>query len=140
MRRDARSPWRLDCLLNPSVGGRWQSTRDPAFVADLDEVTWTAADGVRYLNPEVALLFKAKQHRVKADVDLENTWPLMTTEQRRWLRDAVLRLHPDHPWQHRLDPKRPDERRDPSNAGLPRGRYILYGDAATCGRMLHHAW
>ena len=65
-----------------------------------------AADGVRYLNPEVALLFKAKQHRVKDEVDLENAWPLMTTEQRRWLRDAVLRLHPNHPWQRRLDPNR----------------------------------
>ena len=34
MRRDARSPWRVDCVLNPSSGGRWQSKRDRDFVAD----------------------------------------------------------------------------------------------------------
>jgi hypothetical protein len=106
MRRDARSPWRLDCLLNPSVDGRWQSTRDRGFVADLDAVTWVAGDGVRDLNPEVALLFKAKQHRAKDEIDLESAWPLLTVQLRSWLRDAVLRLHPDHPWQHRLDPHR----------------------------------
>jgi hypothetical protein len=103
MRRDARSPWQVDCLLNVAVDGRWQSKRDPEFVADLGDVTWVADDGVRYLNPEVALLFKAKQHRDKDLVDLDNAWPGMTTEQRRWLRDAVRRLHPDHPWQAHLD-------------------------------------
>src|SRR5687767_11110017 len=107
MRRDARSPWRVDCLLNPSLDGRWQSKRGASFVADLDEVTWVAADGVRYANPEVALLFKAKQHRDKDSIDLENAWPLMTTTQRSWLCDAVRRLHPGHPWQHRLNPQQP---------------------------------
>ena len=103
MRRDARSPWQVDCLLTASVDGRWQSKRDPEFVADLDAITWIADDGVRYMNPEVALLFKAKQHRVKDLADLNNAWPRMTTQQRRWLRDAVRGLHPDHPWQAQLD-------------------------------------
>ena len=31
----------------------------PDHVAPLDEVTWVAADGIRYLNPEIALLYKA---------------------------------------------------------------------------------
>lgn len=102
MRHDARSPWQVDCLLNPVRDGRWQSKRDPDFVADLGDVTWTASDGVRYATPEVALLFKAKQHRRKDKIDLENAWPLMTEAQRRWLHDAVVHLHPDHPWQDRL--------------------------------------
>lgn len=103
MRTDARSPWRVDCILNASKGGRWQSRRDESFVADLDDVTWVAGDGIRYLNPEVALLFKAKQERQKDRVDLDNAWPLLTPEKRSWLRDAVRAAHPDHPWQERLD-------------------------------------
>ena len=91
------------------MDGRWQSTRDRGFGGELDAVTWVAGDGVRYLNPEVALLFKAKQHRAKDEIDLENAWPLLTVQLRSWLRDAVLRLHPDHPWQHRLDPHRRTE-------------------------------
>ena len=98
MRENARSPWRVDCPLNPEADGRWQSKRDEAHVADLDEVTWVAGDGIRYLNPEVTLLFKARQAREKDTVDLGNAWPLMSDPQRSWLRDAVRRLHPDHAW------------------------------------------
>ncbi len=56
-----------------------------------------AADGIRYLNPEVALLFKARQLRRKDEIDLANAWPLMTGGQRTWLREAVHRAYgPDH--------------------------------------------
>jgi hypothetical protein len=102
MRENARSPWRIDCILNPSRDGRWQSRRDQAHVADLDDVTWVAADGLRYLNPEVVLLFKAKQARTKDGIDLDNAWPLMTGEQRAWLRDSVRRAYPGHAWTDRL--------------------------------------
>jgi hypothetical protein len=98
MREDARSPWRIDCILNGSVDGRWQSKHDPAHVAGLDEVTWVHTDGIRYMRPEVTLFFKAKQARTKDTVDLANAWPLMTPAQRTWLRDRVRRHFPEHPW------------------------------------------
>ncbi len=102
MRVDARSPWRVDCPLNPSVDGRWQSKRDETHVADLDEVTFVHADGIRYLNPEVALFFKAGQARAKDSVDLANAWPLMSAAQRAWLRETVRTRYPDHAWHDRL--------------------------------------
>ena len=103
MRKDARSPWRVDCILNPDRAGRWLSKRDDDHVADLEDVSWVAGDGVRYLNPEVTMLFKALQHRPKDEVDLGNVWPLLDAAQRAWLADAVRRTLPDHPWQARLD-------------------------------------
>ncbi|MGH3509177.1 MAG: hypothetical protein ACRDPI_02980 [Nocardioidaceae bacterium] len=103
LRRDARSPWRVDCILNPMVDGRWQSRHDDDFVAGLDEVTWVADDGIRFLNPEVALLFKAKQHRVKDGIDLANTWPLLSAARRDWLRERILLRYPDHPWRPLLE-------------------------------------
>lgn len=102
MRRDAQSPWELDCILNPEADGRWQSRHDDSFVADLDEVTWVDEDGIRYLNPEVALLFKAKHDRVKDGVDLRTAWPLLSEDKRRWLRDRVSERYPDHRWTARL--------------------------------------
>ena len=103
MRENARSPWRIDCILNPVRAGRWVSRHDETEEADLDEVTWVAADGIRYLRPERALLFKAKHHRAKDDVDLASAWPLLADEARAWLREAVRRRYgPDHPWTHRL--------------------------------------
>ena len=71
-------PWRVDCITNPSRDGRWVSRRDDTLEADLEDVTWLADDGIRYLNPEVALLFKARQKRVKDEIDLRHALPLMT--------------------------------------------------------------
>jgi hypothetical protein len=102
MRENARSPWRVDCPLNPEVDGRWQSKRDESHVAEVEEVTWVADDGIRYLNPEVVLLFKARQAREKDLVDLGNAWPLLSGRQRAWLREAVQRLYPGHAWLARL--------------------------------------
>lgn len=57
------------------MDGLWQSKRDAGHVADLDEVTWVDGRQVRFLNPEVVLLFKAAQDRAKDRFDLDNTWP-----------------------------------------------------------------
>ena len=103
MRECARTPWRVDCITNPSRDGRWVSRRDDTLEADLEDVTWVADDGIRYLNPEIALLFKARQKRVKDEVDLGNALPLMTPGQRDWLRDKVSRTYgDDHPWLPRI--------------------------------------
>ena len=40
-------------------------------------MTWVAADGIRYLRPEITLLYKAVLHRPKDDRDLAVTWPLL---------------------------------------------------------------
>lgn len=101
-RKDAQSPWVLDVPPTPSVGGRWQSKRDAGHVADLDEVTWVDPAGVRWLNPEIVLLFKAAQDREMDRFDLDRTWPKLTDEKRQWLRDALRRFDREHPWNDRL--------------------------------------
>jgi uncharacterized membrane protein len=103
MRTDARSPWRVDCPLNPGRDGRWRSKRDDTRVAELADVTWVADDGVRYLNPEEVLFYKAVLKRRKDDVDLDNVLPLLADDRRGWLADAVRRTYPEHSWQARLD-------------------------------------
>ena len=98
VRKDARSPWVLDVTPSPSVDGKWQSKRDASHVANLEDVTWIDDRGVRFLNPEVALLFKAKQNREKDRFDLDNVWPLLAREKRQWLLAAVRTFNPEHPW------------------------------------------
>jgi hypothetical protein len=102
VRRDARSPWVLDISPSPSVAGQWQSKRDSTHTADLDEVTWVNGSGVRFLNPEIVLLFKAAQDRARDRADLRNTWPLLSSEKRDWLKDALRRFDPAHAWNAEL--------------------------------------
>ena len=102
VRENARAPWIIDCPINPDVDGRWQSKRDKAHVADLKDVTWVDERGIRFLNPEIVLLFKAAQNRPKDQYDLDHAWPLLSDVRQQWLQESVARLHPDHPWTGRL--------------------------------------
>ena len=98
VRRSAVDPWVIDLPITPDRDGLWTNKRDPDHVAPLEEVTWVAADGIRYLRPEITLLYKAVLHRPKDDRDLAVTWPLLDAGARDWLREAVARLYPEHPW------------------------------------------
>lgn len=89
VREHALAPWIVDCILTPSVDGKWQSKRDRDHIAELDDVTWSDGSGIRYLNPEIALFFKAARERAKDETDYRNTMPLLSAEQRAWLDRAL---------------------------------------------------
>ena len=102
VRRSAVDPWIIDLPITPDRDGLWTSKRDPDHVLPIDEATWVAADGLRYLRPEITLLYKALPHRPKDDRDLAATWPLLDEGRQAWLRESVGRLYPDHPWLERM--------------------------------------
>ncbi|MGI8645699.1 MAG: nucleotidyltransferase domain-containing protein [Nocardioides sp.] len=98
VREHSRAPWIIDVPTTPDRDGLWVNKRDPEHVAPLAEVTWVADDGIRYLRPEITLLYKAVLHRPKDDRDLAVTWPLLAPDQHAWLRAALERLYPGHAW------------------------------------------
>jgi hypothetical protein len=98
LRRSAADPWVLDLPITPDRDGLWTNKRDADHLLPVEEATWVAANGIRYLRPEITLLYKAVVHRPKDDRDLAVTWPLLSADRQAWLRDAVDRLYPDHPW------------------------------------------
>jgi hypothetical protein len=101
LRAHALAPWRADVLLNPDQDGRWVNRRDRAHVAPLDAVTWERA-GIRYLNPEIVLAFKAKHVRPKDQHDFAAAAPLLDARAREWLSQYLHRKHPGLDWLQRL--------------------------------------
>ena len=102
LRRHALAPWEFDLQPNPDRDGRWVFRRDPTLDYALDEITWRAPDGIRYVNPELAIAYKARLGRPKDERDLEATLPLLTPDRRSWLADMIDHLHPNHPWPPRI--------------------------------------
>ena len=102
LRRNATSPWVLDLSITPAVDGRWSNKLVVGHVADLDDVTWIDEAGLRYLRPEIVLLFKAARRRAKDEADLAATLPVLSPEGRAWLRSALTGIDLEHPWLARL--------------------------------------
>lgn len=98
VRRNAQSPWVLDVPLTRDEEGRWTNKKLPGQSAPLDDVTWIAQDGLRYLDPEIVLFMKHRQTREKDRIDASTLLPRLDPEQRGWLRDAVGRTYDTHPW------------------------------------------
>lgn len=96
----ARSPdgLALEFLLNDHAGNEWTYRRDPAVRCPLRGLIRTSAAGVPLLCPAVVLLYKAKAPRPADEHDFRHLHPALPGPQRRWLRDALARAHPGHPW------------------------------------------
>jgi hypothetical protein len=109
IREKVTGRWRLDVMLDPGSRAEWVCHRDPHLRRPLDAAVSMTMDGIPYLQPEIVLLLKAKYLRPKDEVDFAATLPLLNAARRRWLADALARLHPDHAWlkqvqaTHRVD-------------------------------------
>jgi hypothetical protein len=67
----------------------------------LDDATFEAADGIRYLRPEIVLSFKLKRQR-SDDGDFDTALPMLDPEARAALRAAIELYHPGHAWLDRM--------------------------------------
>ena len=90
--------WRVDLMLEPGDHDTWVCRRDGAVSAPRSEMIGRTADGIPYLHPKGALLYKAKAARPKDEADLAAALPRLDDSDRAWLRDALERAHPGNPW------------------------------------------
>lgn len=100
-RRDGTSPWEYDIVLGPGTASEWRYRRDQRVRMPMAEALWER-DGIRYLQPEIQLLYKAKGLREKDQDDFDATLPHLDEHRRGWLADALDRTLPGHPWIPRL--------------------------------------
>jgi hypothetical protein len=92
------TPWQLDVRLTRRWRGEWVFPLDPTVTFPLDDVTWVDG-GVRYLNPEMVLLFRSG--RVRHAADLDSTLPWLRADARERLFTELRKLDPFHPWLER---------------------------------------
>jgi hypothetical protein len=104
VRPDGGSPWVMDLAMTPHDGNTWISPRDERIRRPLEEATFVAIDGIRYLRPELVLFMKALLARAKDTRDLETILPRLEDASRDWLREAIELVHPGHGWLERLEP------------------------------------
>jgi hypothetical protein len=91
--------YRLDIFREPQRAGAWVCRRDETIRIPYEQIIRRTPDGIPYLVPEIVLLFKARHSaEPKNQADFAGTLPLLDDPAVGWLRQALARLHPGHPW------------------------------------------
>lgn len=104
----------LDLLFAPRGAGSWRFRRDERVTLPLARAILTATlpsgHSVKYLAPEVVLLFKSRSSqggsedapRAKDASDFARVAPVLGDEARAWLVAALRTVHGEHPWVEEL--------------------------------------
>ena len=98
LREPATGRYRIDVFREPHIGDRWVCRRDTSITLPYSELILRTSDGIPYVVPEVALLFKAKHLRDKDQADFQHVLPTMDRTRTSRLSDWLSRVHPGHPW------------------------------------------
>jgi hypothetical protein len=101
-RPGAAAPWRIQLMIDESDGTDWVSRRDPGVRLPLGLAVRRTAVGVPFLAPQVQLYYKAGSPRPKDVIDFDTALPVLGPRERTWLRTAIERRDPGHPWPDRL--------------------------------------
>lgn len=95
----------IDLLLT-DMDDVWRYRREPFVLRAKEKMSLCSASGIRYLAPELVLLFKSKNtsdhERAKDQTDFEKALPHLEAERRAWLRWALIATAPEHPWINQL--------------------------------------
>jgi hypothetical protein len=94
----------LEVLFNEGDLAQFRFRRNPALTRAGTEAIRYTVDGLPYLAPEIALLYKSRHvEEVNNQRDFDHALPQLTTEQRAWLRQGLCALYEHHPWLNRLN-------------------------------------
>ncbi|MEU2941317.1 nucleotidyltransferase domain-containing protein [Nocardiopsis alba] len=96
------APWRLQFMLDAAEGDDWVYRRDGRIRLPVARLGGRSPDGIPYQVPEIPLLYKARGTRAKDERDFSEVLPVLGSEQRRWLAEALSLVHDEHPWIDRL--------------------------------------
>jgi Aminoglycoside-2''-adenylyltransferase len=101
-RNETAVPAQLEILLNESHGDTWVFRRNANVTRALAQCWLTTATNIKYLAPEIVLLYKSKAPRAKDEQDFAAVVERLEPERRTWLRAAIATCAPGHHWLNRL--------------------------------------
>ena len=96
---------RIEFLLNERDGADWVYRRDQTVRRPMARALGRSSAGVRFLAPEIVLLYKAKAPRPRDEHDFRVARAVLDDGARAWLRAALAHRSPAHPWMAALAPE-----------------------------------
>lgn len=98
--RDPRTgAWKADVIRSQYDGDTWVFQMDRSVRRPYADAVALTAEGIPYLRPELALLYKALTARPRDHEDFHAAAPSLTHAVRAWLAETLSVLAgADHPW------------------------------------------
>lgn len=100
-RKEGHAPDFFELLLNEIDGELFRYRRDAAVTLPRARMAFESPAGLPVLAPEVVLLYKSNDSEEHA-ADFRNAAPALSAEARAWLKGALDKVSPGHPWAERL--------------------------------------
>jgi hypothetical protein len=88
----------LEVLLNEANEREWIYRRNQSITKPLSELYLTADSNVKFLRPEVVLLYKSKNPRAKDEQDFQTVIGHLDSQSKEWLRNALSVCYAKHHW------------------------------------------
>lgn len=101
-RETPRGPWRIELLLEESEGTRWAYRRNARIGLNVADLGRRDTDDIRFIRPEVTLLYKSQSPRPIDETDFLYALPRLDVAQKGWLAGALYTVDPTHRWLERL--------------------------------------
>ena len=99
---EASDPQQIEVLLNETNGNEWIYRRNKMVRRPLAKCYLVSKEGIRFLCPEVVLLYKSKNPNAKDEQDFAGIVKHLDAERREWLRDSIAVCEAGHHWLHHL--------------------------------------
>lgn len=92
----------FEVLLNESNADKWIYRRDEEVTKLINEVYSTTRAGIKFLRPEIVLLYKSKNPRARDEYDFASVVKRLDDESKKWLRNALAICDSKHNWLQKL--------------------------------------
>lgn len=89
---------RIEILLNESNETEWLYRRNQKVRRSLSKVQLESGAGIKFLCPEIVLLYKSKNPQAKDEQDFQSVVKYLDFEQKEWLKVAIEVCNPEHHW------------------------------------------
>lgn len=92
----------FEVLLNETDGNEWLFRRNDEVTMPLSKLSLTSKLGMKFLRPEIVLLYKSKNSRPKDEQDFEIVCKHLGIESKEWLKKALSICYTEHRWLQKL--------------------------------------
>jgi hypothetical protein len=96
--RVSKKPSNLEFLLEETSGEEWRFRRNPAIEMPISKISMISNNGIPFLIPEIVLLYKSTDKNSHDQGFVDKVLEMLNTAARDWLRSAIEKCHPEHPW------------------------------------------